>query len=99
MRISDWSSDVCSSDLSEGHEMRLVVGGNDFAVAVEGMQRVPDGTLRRLRIDPRRAGDEVAVLRHQRGQFLAQARPGRSEARRVGNECVSTCRYRWSPYD
>src|SRR3546814_15896142 len=31
-------------------------------------------------------------------QVEALARGARSEARRVGNECVSTCRSRWSPY-
>src|SRR3546814_1567686 len=65
MRISDWSSDVCSSDLD------IAVGGNDEA----GPQR------RRL---PR---DRLPIV--------AEAR---SEERRVGKECVSTCRSRWSPY-
>src|SRR3546814_1682146 len=65
MRISDWSSDVCSSDLSEqarpGHE--AVVGRADQTQPV-GIE-LPDE---------------------------------RSEERRVGKECVSTCRSRWSPY-
>src|SRR3546814_5932076 len=74
MRISDWSSDVCSSDLHAG---------------------------------PCRGG--AAVLFRAGRQSLAQppvvtsAAPGdsrilRSEERRVGKECVSTCRSRWSPY-
>src|SRR3546814_8751257 len=63
MRISDWSSDVCSSDLSG--EMR------------SGVSLIADRK----------------VLMFEDGQ-----RDVRSEERRVGKECVSTCRSRWSPY-
>src|SRR3546814_7293974 len=59
MRISDWSSDVCSSDLNPWIEA--------YAECV-GV-----------------AADDIAGLL-------------RSEERRVGKECVSTCRSRWSPY-
>src|SRR3546814_3435492 len=69
MRISDWSSDVCSSDLC----VRL---GQVECLVVE----FPVGPrLRRLR-----------RAKHGHDQ--------RSEERRVGKECVSTCRSRWSPY-
>src|SRR3546814_15620145 len=70
MRISDWSSDVCSSDLL----------GDQSGKAAQGLRPAAAG----LRL--------CAVRRHQR-----RARP-RSEERRVGKECVSTCRSRWSPY-
>src|SRR3546814_10596679 len=66
MRISDWSSDVCSSDLT----------------ATRAWERMSS---------------------HQKGRVVSQI-PGalrsrsRSEERRVGKECVSTCRSRWSPY-
>src|SRR3546814_6126845 len=63
MRISDWSSDVCSSDLMP----RLFI---------PSCRRNP-GSAADLPADQRRA---------------------RSEERRVGKECVSTCRSRWSPY-
>src|SRR3546814_14020370 len=85
MRISDWSSDVCSSDLTlappgAGHRPGARQGGrpvHDLHV-VEA-----PGRARRL---PRRADAGLS-------------RPGRrSEERRVGKECVSTCRSRWSPY-
>src|SRR3546814_1705312 len=67
MRISDWSSDVCSSDLVVG------VRAQPFAHAwVQSGDIVLNETP-----------DEVAR---------------RSEERRVGKECVSTCRSRWSPY-
>src|SRR3546814_16545102 len=74
MRISDWSSDVCSSDLGRRPEHYWKALPSE--VYVEGVH------IRRP--DARRTG----------GDHL---RP-RSEERRVGKECVSTCRYRVSPY-
>src|SRR3546814_2148618 len=71
MRISDWSSDVCSSDLLHGTDTASRLGGDEFAILVGG----PDA--------------------RQRGHDLCDSR---SEERRVGKECVSTCRSRWSPY-
>src|SRR3546814_10796888 len=76
MRISDWSSDVCSSDLSRGPAPR--------AAGDRGTRRAAARTLRRV-------ADRGA-------QRLGQYRRRRSEERRVGKECVSTCRSRWSPY-
>src|SRR3546814_2953479 len=89
MRISDWSSDVCSSDLPVGQRVgRLVAGpgGEDVAQETGGQRR--ERIDRNIRI-VRRAIDGV----DHRDQALA-----RSEERRVGKECVSTCRSRWSPY-
>src|SRR3546814_16401522 len=115
MRISDWSSDVCSSDL-------------DGAGRHRRMAR--DGVLYFCRIDILAAGNdhvlhainhiEIAVLVQiagiagvhpavaQRGlcilRLVPVARPdvtaprNRSEERRVGKECVSTCESRWLPY-
>src|SRR3546814_10200150 len=81
MRISDWSSDVCSSDLNQhGHGY----GGIDDAGAAEqGDQQVGR---------QRRGQDVDQVVAQQDG-----AEQPRSEERRVGNECVSTCRSRGSP--
>src|SRR3546814_4925470 len=76
MRISDWSSDVCSSDL--------------IIMRVEGMILVGQRSIIPV---GRRAGqvdDEIDTC--------SFARAERSEERRVGKECVSTCRSRWSPY-
>src|SRR3546814_8965756 len=42
------------------------------------------------------SGDPLMNVRSSR--FLRPYKPGRSEERRVGKECVSTCRSRWSPY-
>src|SRR3546814_2111165 len=64
MRISDWSSDVCSSDLCR----------SVLVVQARGEQRGGSGVSCQLRCNRR------------------------SEERRVGKECVSTCRSRWSPY-
>src|SRR3546814_10330154 len=87
MRISDWSSDVCSSDLlSGGDDGRLV-------------RTAADGTADELASVPRKWIEHVVVADHGNAlnSQIAYA-AGRSEARRVGKECVSTCRSRWSPY-
>src|SRR3546814_2744009 len=86
MRISDWSSDVCSSDLSR------------TAGIIESLKQ--DGaeaeTLARagLPLDAYFSAAKLAwiVAHNDEAQRL------RSEERRVGKECVSTCRSRWSPY-
>src|SRR3546814_7825955 len=74
MRISDWSSDVCSSDLIASDDALV----EQFA-AVEAAR-----------------GD--VSLTYFEFTTLAILRLFRSEERRVGKECVSTCRSRWSPY-
>src|SRR3546814_8038899 len=73
MRISDWSSDVCSSDL----------GVSDAMNAVAELQVRIAAELDR-ELDPRVIAFATELAR--------------SEERRVGKECVSTCRSRWSPY-
>src|SRR3546814_15138895 len=96
MRISDWSSDVCSSDLiapsiafPESHDTERL------AVELRASGIVDD--------------DRIARAYRQRYLFAALFSTGvlmpmgyefgwRSEERRVGKECVSTCRSRWSPY-
>src|SRR3546814_5456408 len=87
MRISDWSSDVCSSDLPVlvllGEQ--VVDDGGDLALQREG-EHAHDGV-------PQQPGHQVEAHHEEE--------PGdeqRSEERRVGKECVSTCRSRWSPY-
>src|SRR3546814_2400214 len=76
MRISDWSSDVCSSDL---WMVRSIVTA--VVVFVMIVVVIVHGNTSLLKIVPSTRQD-----------------PDRSEERRVGKECVSTCRYRWSPY-
>src|SRR3546814_7787086 len=82
MRISDWSSDVCSSDLPDGSPRLEHHGGED--VLEDGGDGEGDGDAADAQ-----GADERPDL-HAEGD--------RSEERRVGKECVSTCRSRWSPY-
>src|SRR3546814_16866411 len=98
MRISDWSSDVCSSDLL-GHRRRRVdrwpaFGVNDCTVASVG---TGTGDLAPANKGTTAVGsgkkNEAVALRSFK--FIHD----RSEERRVGKECVSTCRSRWSPYN
>src|SRR3546814_2668190 len=88
MRISDWSSDVCSSDLCCSSsqllslrlkEQQLLAKYHDDSPFVQDVRR------------------EISLVNN----FLQKAQQEvatRSEERRVGKECVSTCRSRWSPY-
>src|SRR3546814_2637750 len=93
MRISDWSSDVCSSDLDPRQDSRHGEGESAPGTIAQGRpgQEVEGG----------RGGARAAQGAAWQGAVAAQrhpARRGRSEERRVGKECVSTCRSRWSPY-
>src|SRR3546814_19710411 len=97
MRISDWSSDVCSSDLVA--IARALANHPKLLIADE-----PTGNL-----DPRTASmvfetlvevvraEGVAALVATHNFEIAGRMDRRSEERRVGKECVSTCRSRWSP--
>src|SRR3546814_17589477 len=94
MRISDWSSDVCSSDLS-GLVQKLVelrIDDDQDAVWLK-VDVIGDASCHVgyrscfYRSVPTGDGNEVRELNCEE----------RSEARRVGQECVSTCRSRWSP--
>src|SRR3546814_16626056 len=128
MRISDWSSDVCSSDLATGCERRsdlardhrrrkiprrdrgddadrllehddaLVAGMTRQHVAVDAL-----GFLGKPFDEVGRVGNLAARLRQRlalfAGQQFGERVLVRSEERRIGKECVSTCRSRWSPYN
>src|SRR3546814_6841529 len=86
MRISDWSSDVCSSDLLCQQGVARSRGRRE----VPARQLPGDDPVHFLRI---RA---VEVARAQARLDMADG--DRSEERRVGKECFCTCRSRWSPY-
>src|SRR3546814_3979069 len=92
MRISDWSSDVCSSDLMRQRN-RLPVGA-----AREQFQRRAHGIgcQRQPRINGKHMAIELGHTQPARAvRFVILTRRNRrSEERRVGNECVSTCRSR-----
>src|SRR3546814_19749292 len=83
MRISDWSSDVCSSDL---------------ATPLRGRgRRRSAGRARPARPDAARPGPGRRATAARRPR-IARGEPPRSEERRVGKECVGSCRSRWSTY-
>src|SRR3546814_11339636 len=103
MRISDWSSDVCSSDLLKllsftgspgvGWDLKAKAGKKKVVLELGGNAAV---------IVDKDADLDHALARiifgafYQSGQSFIGVQ--RSEERRVGNECVSTCRSRWWPY-
>src|SRR3546814_10468541 len=78
MRISDWSSDVCSSDLI-------------FAKSRGASPEIP------LHRPSLHATSRISAIRKTNMFDGAGQRADRSEESRGGKECVSTCRYRWSP--
>src|SRR3546814_18356692 len=93
MRISDWSSDVCSSDLRT--PQRLDLAGH--AVAFVGDDALDH---REPVLDRSQFGAEMGVFLADQLDALHRLVAGlRSEERRVGNECVSTFISRWSPDD
>src|SRR3546814_18357139 len=101
MRISDWSSDVCSSDLFNFLEDRLDrwhgVGTSNWEPIMDSGRAnnrlastyyIEDGSFFRLRNLQLGYNFDQEILDRLKS----------SEERRVGKECVSTCRFRWSPY-
>src|SRR3546814_8933681 len=126
LRISEWSSDVCSSDLLPGEVMFVFQPAEEGAPEGEqgGASRmlaevlftdfkpeamfglhviagIPSDTIA-VRPGPFMAGSDRFTIKVV-GRQTHGAKPWggidpRSEERRVGKECVSTCRYRGSPY-
>src|SRR3546814_14682532 len=102
MRISDWSSDVCSSDLrilldrvEHLHLISPPTGpGGDADIFLRQQRR----DLVRLVGVVKGADLEAEFARDIDHVSHFVGAVARSEERRVGNECVSTCRSRWSPY-
>src|SRR3546814_18290038 len=96
MRISDWSSDVCSSDLDALAREKYAPATKAAALVVSSQNRAD--TMQRLADD---RGQEVESLRARLAAAEAKAeaarKDARSEERRGGKEWGSTCRTRWSP--
>src|SRR3546814_14042953 len=99
MRISDWSSDVCSSDLccqvgadkSKGRARQfgeIHLATQRHAAGVDAQYFPPPAFTRH-------ADDDLTIKTTGAAERFINCR---SEERRVGKECVSTCRSRWSPY-
>src|SRR3546814_15927413 len=117
MRISDWSSDVCSSDLiqfvlepcavrvEQGFEFRRgqIASWNGAGLYADEVAYKAQclfnglfaglGTVQ-IEIVPERAAQKADAMQHD----FVVIKNVRSEERRVGKECVSTCRSRWSTY-
>src|SRR3546814_8970276 len=91
MRISDWSSDVCSSDLTlqGGPDVLVTFATFDDLRLLQPCNNILENLVLTIVVvteallPPKAAVVEVLCVR--------------SEERRVGKECVSTCRSRWSP--
>src|SRR3546814_12824585 len=120
MRISDWSADVCASDLLH-HGVDAIVDQVRFlhrdrrplllhqladeateerAMGSRIVERLERSEARRFPVAQREIGAAAGSDKNFRALILVDedmARVERSEERRVGKECVSTCRYRWSP--
>src|SRR3546814_14501707 len=97
MRISDWSSDVCSSDLIvEEAGAYIALWCRDRAFESHAIVGVRDKTeICGDVFDLGTVLEFLATRKSVADSFLVQSL--RSEERRVGKECVSTCRSRWSP--
>src|SRR3546814_3312924 len=85
LRISDWSSDVCSSDLIRRRRRRDA----GYPALLAAIHDPPPALFLR--------GEAGEALLARAAVAVVGAR-ARSEERRVGQECVSTCRSRWSAY-
>src|SRR3546814_19481169 len=125
MRISDWSSDVCSSDLRRrvrASDSETALARTTYSIGTAPLTRQGvNGIYRRVALAAFELGlvslpasELTAAVQAlstpslrvgltqdlfaagEDGAGIAQAL--RSEERRVGKECVSTCRSRWSPY-
>src|SRR3546814_11846414 len=113
MRISDWSSDVCSSDLRRfllllpalrkdgrrgGRGRRHLLRSNSH-ILLNAARRAPEpAEPPAARIEERDSRDHPDAARLSAARQAQAAVAERSEERRVGKECVSACRSRWSPY-
>src|SRR3546814_19522501 len=102
MRISDCSSDVCSSYLNPVGSNGVFVASAPL-VAGQHVRKAEAPIIEALQASG--ALVHLATIMHSYPQCWRHKTPltfcatqQRSEARRVGKECVRTCRSRWSPY-
>src|SRR3546814_20846180 len=105
MRISDWSSDVCSSDLDEVPGLGPETGFTQSVCTTRHASAAYDAYLAFLEnpgpvIVGAAAGASCFGPAYEFVMILDRdlRKRKRSEERRVGKECVSTCRSRWAPY-
>src|SRR3546814_12309388 len=90
MRISDWSSDVCSSDLGPSI---WALGDSGIACQNHPVPICSGQAGKMFEADLPNSWFKVVMAVDE----TRSARQARSAERRVGKECVSTCRSRWSP--
>src|SRR3546814_11411681 len=107
MRISDWSSDVCSSDLlfdTKTTQLFIAVGNNrQFATLCDALGDKALGQDARYKTNKDRVVNRESLTARLNSllsnfdslELFTKLMGLRSEERRVGNECVSTCRSRW----
>src|SRR3546814_12186066 len=110
MRISDWSSDVCSSDLEallakvgladkhDAHPAQLSGGQQQRVAIARALAMQPDIMLfdePTSALDPEKVNEVLDVLKVMAGEGMNMC-VVRSEERSVGQEWVSTVRTRWS---
>src|SRR3546814_18381945 len=101
MRISDWSSDVCSSDLLVQPAVSVVPSAAQAKLRDLTQRRVQLVNMRVAEINRSHQASPALAASHRRVQAALTreiTHIERSEERRVGKECVSTCRSRWSPF-
>src|SRR3546814_1565037 len=89
MRISDWSSDVCSSDLRRDRR------GDGRGRVGDEAGRLGGGDMFQNDLQRRKIAYQLGERALDEHRLTVE---DRSEERRVGKECVSTGRSRWSPY-
>src|SRR3546814_19573020 len=102
MRSSDWSSDVCSSDLPRrGSFLKLVLGlivllilAMAAILLAQRMHWLP----KTLAFSPEKIESGLTSVVLNKQKLVAPEHVDRSEERRVGKECVSKVRSRWTPY-
>src|SRR3546814_12288855 len=100
MRISDWSSDVCSSDLQFDVTVDDATYGRILAKVAEWRDREqPSYSLNKRNCVHfvMELAETVGLKVNRKSKLFKKPKSFRSEERRVGKECVSTCRSRWSP--
>src|SRR3546814_18807582 len=111
MRISDWSSDVCSSDLlafDAGQRQQRDIDQDDDGLSEHGWTNhlarglgddgQPLFEVQGAAVVMLAFGNTPQRIFHNDDSTVdTEAEIKRSEERRVGKECVSTCRSRWSP--
>src|SRR3546814_16584899 len=103
MRISDWSSGVCSSDLLQRrYEVGVVIDAASSLGTIDAAGKgfgaeAPFATVFSMHATKTFAVRQGGFYGWPYSYWGRNVDP-RSEERRVGKECVSTCRSRWSPY-